>query len=194
VELAELRVRALEDLRDGGGVGDKGGRGSLADRGHSAEGGKGTVGDPGDEVGRVLALVVVNGGLNVAHRQLATVGDRDGEVLAHEGVDGGKKAAALEEGGGELGDVGGGVSAVSRGNKGSVTSSEEVETREGDHVDGELAEVRVEETGEAEGRCCQFHVVIFLSSQVKPVMTLAMRVLRSLYSGDLCLRSLTQIW
>lgn len=193
VELLELDVRTLEDLGDGGGVGDKGGRSNLADGGNGAESGKGTVGDPGNEVVRVLGLVLVDRVLNVAHRKLAAVGDRDGEVLAHGGVDGGKERAALEESSGELGDVGGGVRAVRRGDERGVAGSEEVETGEGDHVDGKLAEVRVEDTGEAEGRWGQKSLAKS-DLQVKPVMTLAMSWLRSLYSGDFCLRSLTQIW
>lgn len=155
VELTELDVRTLEDLGDGGGVGDEGGGRGLADRGHGAEGGEGTVGDPGHEVVRVLVLEVVDRGLNVAHGELAAVRDRDGEVLAHGGVDGGKERAALEEGRGEVRDVGRGVGAVARGDEGGVAGGEEVETREGDHVDRELAEVRVEHTGETERRCCQ---------------------------------------
>lgn len=143
---------ALEDLRDGGGVGNKGSGSNLADGGHGAEGGKSAVGDPGDKVLRVLGLVLVDRVLNVAHRELAAVRDRDGEVLAHGGVDGGEERAALEEGVGELGDVRGGVGAVRSRDERGVAGREEVETREGDHVDGELAEVRVEDTGEAEGR------------------------------------------
>lgn len=63
-QLAELGMRALEDLGNSGCVGDEGSGSDLADGWHGAEGGESTIGDPRNKVGRVLALVVVDGGLD----------------------------------------------------------------------------------------------------------------------------------
>jgi len=52
----------------------------------------------------------------------------------------------------ELRDGDGSVRGGSAGREGREADHEEVETREGDHVDGELSEVRVELTGESETR------------------------------------------
>ena len=43
------------------------------------------------------------------------------------------------------------------GGEGSEANHEEVETREGNHVDSQLAEIRVELTGESEAACDARH-------------------------------------
>lgn len=174
-------MRALEHLRDGSRVGDEGRGRKLANGGHGAERGERAVGDPGDERVRVLVLELVDRVLNVAHRQLAAERDRDGEVLAHSGVDSREQAAALEEGRREVGDVGRSVRAVRRRHKRRVAGSEKVQTGEGDHVDGQLAEVRVEDTRETERRGEPSHD---LCNQLVEVLVLG-RLLLEVVDADL---------
>lgn len=157
----------LEELLNGGGVTDES-RGHLETAWRNrAKSGLDVVGNPFDEVGGVLVLDVAHLVLNLLHGDLTTAI----RVLVKEAKhrvnklgyiqDGraGKVAAATEVGGGHhvlgiehlLGQLrhGDGTERVGvAASKGSKSNHEEVETREWNHVDGQLAEVRVELTWE----------------------------------------------
>lgn len=60
---------------------------------------------PWYKVGRILVLEVPDGSLDVSHTQLASVGDRDSQVLAEGGVDSCEKRFSLEQGSGQCRDV-----------------------------------------------------------------------------------------
>ena len=66
------------------------------------------------------------------------------------GVTGGHHILGVEHLLSELRDGDGAVLLASTSGQGSVSSHEEVETWEGDHVDGQLPQVRVQLTGEAQ--------------------------------------------
>ncbi len=63
----ELVTDTLEELLDGGGVADEGGGHLETTRGNRAEGGLDVVGDPLDEVGRVLVLNIAHLVLDLLH-------------------------------------------------------------------------------------------------------------------------------
>lgn len=62
---------------------------------------------PGDKVGRVLVLEVPDSIFDVSHAQLASVSDRDGQVLAESWVDSSQKGFSLEQSSGQSSHVGG---------------------------------------------------------------------------------------
>ena len=73
-----------------------------------------------------------------------------GEVATMPGVRGSHHVLGIEHLLGELWNGDGAVLLASTGGQGGVASHEEVESREGDHVDGQLPQVGVELTGEAQ--------------------------------------------
>merc|ERR1719440_1214677 len=76
--------------------------------------------------------------------------DSSGEVAAVAGVRGAHHVLGVESLLGELGDGEGAVLLGATGSEGGEANHEEVETREGDEVDSELAEVGVELAREAD--------------------------------------------
>ena len=147
----ELVVDTLEEFLD---------RGRVADerRGHTVALGRDitlarldVVRDPLDEVGRVLGLDVVHLLLDLLHRHLATEHGGDGEVTAVARVRGGHHVLCVEHLLGELRDGDGAELLRVGSSERGKADHEEVQTREGNHVDGELAQIAVELTGEAEG-------------------------------------------
>ena len=77
---SELFRNSLEQLLDGGGVADKGGRHLEAARRDVAHGGLHVVGDPFDKVGAVLVLDVQHLLVNLLHGHAATEHGSDGQV------------------------------------------------------------------------------------------------------------------
>ncbi|KAF1589593.1 UNVERIFIED_CONTAM: hypothetical protein FQV15_0001989, partial [Eudyptes pachyrhynchus] len=147
----ELLRDALEELLDGRAVADEGG-GHLQPPGRDvADGHLDVVGDPLHEVGAVLALDSQHLLVHLLHGHAAPEDGGHGEVAAVAGVAGGHHVLGVEHLLGELGDGEGAVLLAAAGRQWGEARHEEVEAREGHHVDGQLAEVGVELAGKAEG-------------------------------------------
>jgi hypothetical protein len=106
------------------------------------------VGDPLDELVRVLGLHGVDVVLDLLHRDLSSPISGDGQVPPGPRVGSGHQVLGVKELLTELGDGETSVLLRSPGGQRGETGHEEVETRERDHVDGELPQVRVQRSGE----------------------------------------------
>lgn len=148
---SELVTDTLEELLDGGGVSDEGGRHLEATGGNGAKGGLDVVGDPLDEVALVLVLDVAHLVLNLLHGDLTAEESRASEVTTVTEVRSGHHVLGVEHLLGELGNADLAVLVATAAGEGSESDHEEVQTGEGNHVDGKLAEIGVELTGETEG-------------------------------------------
>ena len=147
---SELLRDTLEELLDGSAVADKGGRHFEATWGNVTHGSLDVVGDPFDEVAAVLVLDVQDLLINLLHGHAATEHGSHGEVAAVTWVAGSHHVLGIEHLLGELWDCKGTVLLASSGCEGSEAGHEEVETREGHHVDSQLTEISVELTRETE--------------------------------------------
>merc|ERR1712195_389959 len=141
---------SLEHLLDSGGVTEEAASHLEALGGDIAHGGLDVVGDPFDEVGRVLVLDVEHLLVDFLGGHAATEHDRGGEVAAVAGVGGAHHVLGIEGLLGELGHSECTVLLGATGSEGGEANHEEVKTGEGDEVHGELAEVGVKLTGEAD--------------------------------------------
>ena len=146
----ELVADALEELLDGGAVADEGGAHLEAARWDGAQGRLHVVRDPLDEVGRVLVLHVTDLVLDFLHGDFAAVDGGAGEVASVAEVAGGHHVLRVEDLLGQLGDGDGTEGVRATAGEWCEADHEEVETREGHHVDGELAKITVELTWEAQ--------------------------------------------
>ena len=104
--------------------------------------------DPLDELVRVLGLHGVDVILDLLHRDLSSPISSDGQVPPRPGVGSGHQVLGVKELLTELGNGETSVLLRSPGGQRGETGHEEVETREGNHVDGELPQVRVQRSGE----------------------------------------------
>ena len=146
----KLLADALEELLDGRAVANEcGGHFEPAGR-DVAHGRLDVVWDPLDKVGAVLVLDVEHLLVDLLHGHTPAEHGSDGEVSTVTWIAGSHHVLGVKHLLGQLGD---GESSVllgaATGERGKPWH-EEVETREGDHVDGELAEVGVELAGESE--------------------------------------------
>ena len=146
----ELVADTLEQLLDGGGVTDKGGGHAEATGGNGAESGLHVVGDPLNEVALVLVLDVAHLILDLLHGDLTAEESGAGEVAAVAEVRGSHHVLGVEHLLGQLGDADLAVIAGIAAGQGSEADHEEVQAREGNHVDGKLAKIGVKLTGETE--------------------------------------------
>lgn len=148
---SELIADTLEQLLDGGGVTNEGGGHLEATGRNGAESGLDVVGDPLNEVALVLVLDVAHLVLNLLHGDLTAEESGAGEVTAVTEVRGSHHVLGVEHLLGELGNAEVAVLRAATAGQGSEADHEEVQTREGNHVDGELAKVGVQLAGETEG-------------------------------------------
>merc|ERR1711907_775563 len=146
---SELLRDTLPHLLDGSGVPKEAGGHLKALGGDVANGGLDVVGDPLDEVGGVLVLDVEHLLVNLLGGHAATEHASSGEVATVAGISGAHHVLGVELLLGKLGDGEGAVLLGATGGEGGEANEEEVETGEGDEVHGELTEVGVELTREA---------------------------------------------
>jgi hypothetical protein len=106
--------------------------------------------DPLNEVARVLGLHSLELILDFSHGNLSSEDTTDSEVSTVTGVRGGHHVLGVEHLLSKLRNGNSAVRSRSTGGKRGETDHEEVETRERNHVDTELSQVRVELTGETE--------------------------------------------
>ena len=144
----ELLRDALEQLLDGCAVADEGGRHFEAPGRDVAHGNLDVVRDPLDEVAGVLVLHLCHLLVDLLHGHASPEDGGDGEVAAVARVTRGHHVLGVEH---LLGQLGHGecsvLLAAARGQR-SESRHEEVQTREGHHVHGQLPEVGVQLAGE----------------------------------------------
>merc|ERR1719272_113451 len=146
----ELLSNTLEHLLDGGGVSEEG-HGHLESLWWDVTDGRlDVVGDPLNKVRRVLVLDVEHLLVNLLGGHAASEEGGGGEIASVTGVGGAHHVLGIEH---LLGELGHGECAVllgASGGKRGESSHEEMESGEGDQVDGEFPEIGVELTGESE--------------------------------------------
>ncbi|KFO95629.1 hypothetical protein N300_09139, partial [Calypte anna] len=147
----ELLRDPLEELLDGRAVANEGGGHLQAPGWDVTDGHLDVVGDPLHEVRAVLALDGQHLLVHLLHGHAAPEDSGHGEVAAMAGVTGRHHVLSIKHLLCELGDSEGTVLLAATSRQRGEARHEEVEAREGHHVDSQLAEVSVELTGEAEG-------------------------------------------
>jgi hypothetical protein len=145
-----LFTDAFEHFLDGGGVTKEGNCHFQTFRRNVANGRFDVVGDPFNEIWWVLVLNVQHLLVNFLGGHATTEECGGSKVTSVSGVGSAHHVLSVEHLLGELGDGESTILLRTTGGKRSETSHEEMETWEGDQVDGELSQVRVELTWESE--------------------------------------------
>ncbi len=146
----ELLGDALEQLLDGSGVANEGGGHLKATGWDVTNSGLHIVGDPLNKVGAVLVLDVEHLLVDLLHGHASSEDSSHCEISAVAGITGSHHVLGIEHLLGELGHTESSVLLAAPGGERSKTGDEEVEAGEGHHVHGQLPEVSVQLTGEAE--------------------------------------------
>ncbi|KFZ48790.1 hypothetical protein N338_05997, partial [Podiceps cristatus] len=140
----------FEELLDGRAVTDEGDGHFETARRDVANGRLDVVGDPFDEVRAVLVLDVEHLLVHLLHGHATSEDGGHRQVTAVTGIAGGHHVFGVEDLLGELGDGEGAVLLAAARRQRGETGHEEMETREGHHVDGQFTEIGVELTGETQ--------------------------------------------
>ena len=147
---SELLTDALKELLDGSAVANKSARHLQTARWDITDGSLHVVGDPLHKVRAVLVLDVQHLLVHLLHGHASTEHGGNGEVPAVARITGSHHVLGIEH---LLSQLGNGQSSVllgaTAGERGKP-GHKEVETREGNHVDSQLAQVGIELTGESE--------------------------------------------
>jgi hypothetical protein len=146
----ELLSDTLEHLLDSGRVSEESDGHLESLGGDITDGRLDVVGNPLNEVRGVLVLDVEHLLVDLLGGHTSSEEGGGGEVSSVSGVGSAHHVLGIEHLLGELGDGESSVLLGSSGGEGGESSHEEVETGEGDQVNGELSEIGVELTGESE--------------------------------------------
>ena len=135
----ELLRDTLEELLDGRAVTDERSGHLETTWGDVAHGGLDVVRDPFDKVAAVLVLHVEDLLVHLLHGHTTTEDDGHSKIAAMAGVAGGHHVLGVEHLLSQLWDGQGPVLLAATGRERGEAGHKEVETREGHHVDGQLA-------------------------------------------------------
>ena len=147
---SELLGDSLKKFLDGGAVTNECGGHLQTTWWDIADSGLDVVGDPFNEVAAVLVLDIEKLLVDLLHGHTSTEHGCDGEVSTVTRIAGSHHVLGVEHLLGELRDGESSVLLATTRCKRSETRHEEVETGEGDHVDGQFTEISVELAGESE--------------------------------------------
>ena len=140
----ELLGDALEEFLDGGAVADERTRHLESTWWDVADGGFDVVGDPFHEVAAVLVLDVEHLLVDLLHGHTTTEDDGDGKVASVSRVTSSHHVLGVEHLSRQFWNSHGAVLLAASAGKWRKAGNEEVETRERDHVDSELAQIRIQ--------------------------------------------------
>ncbi|GMT14310.1 hypothetical protein PFISCL1PPCAC_5608, partial [Pristionchus fissidentatus] len=146
----ELLGDSLEELLDGSRVTNEGSshlKSSGRDIAHCR---LNVVGDPVDEVRRVLVLDGHHLVIDLTHRHASTEHGSHSKVTSVTRVASSHHVLSVEHLLGQLSNSRSSIRLCSLGGQGSESRHEKVKTREGNHVDGQLAEISIELTRESQ--------------------------------------------
>jgi len=147
---SELFSDSLEHLLDSGGVTQEGHGHLESFGGDVTNGGFDVVGDPFDEIRRILILDVQHLFINFLSGHSSSEKGGGGEVTTMSGVSGAHHVLGVEHLLGKLGDGKSSVLLGASGSEGGESNHEEMESGERDQVDGQLSQVGVQLSGESQ--------------------------------------------